>query len=299
MTPLLGTKTSSVPVGDVPGGDKRAARATPFKVFHETRDTGLPGAPRKPARIPRFSRITRHETRITAFMLFTKHGFYRRLCARGGAARNLRPVHCARRQVTDFQFTIVRRSSRLFAIVQQKNIVPASVRAPSGVLVGPHDWPACLITRRGEMREPGGGKRRAQEYLPNRLLHPSGHETRPLRFNGHQTFLLEQTSPRPWFSRITSHESRITAFMFFTKHETRVTNHGFYRRPVAAFLRVVAQRLRRYGVAMERLWRVWGGCGAAVAVERHGRHIAPAPASLPRQPFSVALRAAPTVANAK
>ena len=65
----------------------------------------------------------------------------------------------------------------------------------------------------------------------------------------------------------------------FTNHETRVTKHGFYGRPVAAFLRVVAQRLRRYG--------------AAVAVERHGRHIAPAPASLPRQRFSVGLTTSP------
>ena len=53
-------------------------------------------------------------------------------------------------------------------IARQKNIVPASVRAPSGVLVGPHGWPACLTTRRGEVgeravrtrRKPGGGKRR-------------------------------------------------------------------------------------------------------------------------------------------
>ena len=48
--------------------------------------------------------------------------------------------------------------------------------------------------------------------MPNRLLHPSGHETWPLRFAGRQTFLLERTSPRPWFSRITRHETRITAF---------------------------------------------------------------------------------------
>ena len=73
--------------------------------------------------------------------------------------------------------------------------------------------PAFLITWRGEVREPGGGKRREQSYLPNRLLHPSGRETRPLRFNAHQTFLLEQTSPPP---------------MFFTSHESRVTNHGLY-----------------------------------------------------------------------
>ena len=34
---------------------------------HETRNAGLPDAMRKPARIPRFSRNTRHETRNTAF----------------------------------------------------------------------------------------------------------------------------------------------------------------------------------------------------------------------------------------
>ena len=51
-------------------------------------------------------------------------------------------------------------------------------------------WPALLTTRRGEVREravrarrePGGGKRRAQAYLPNRLLHLSDHEKRPVRF---------------------------------------------------------------------------------------------------------------------
>ena len=43
--------------------------------FHETRDTShetrlFPGARRKPARVPRFSRNTKHETRITAFSAF-------------------------------------------------------------------------------------------------------------------------------------------------------------------------------------------------------------------------------------
>ena len=45
--------------------------------------------------------------------------------------------------------------------------------------------------------EPGGGKRRARAYLPNRLLHPSGHETRLFRFTVRQTFLLERTRPPP------------------------------------------------------------------------------------------------------
>ena len=54
--------------------------------------------------------------------------------------------------------------------------------------------------------------------------------------------------------------------MVFTNHETRDTNHGL-------------------------------GCGAAwAAMARHGRHIAPAPASLPRPPFSVASRRSPFAA---
>ena len=106
MTLLLGTKTSSTPVGDAPGGGERAARsllscalwrgmgrlwrgmggmgrAEPLSAhrphqqqglsgFHETRDPRpearqLPGARRKPARIPRFSRITNHESRLLCF----------------------------------------------------------------------------------------------------------------------------------------------------------------------------------------------------------------------------------------
>ena len=87
------------------------------------------------------------------------------------------------------------------------------------------------------------------------------------------------------------HESRNTAFdlargarrpEFRGFHETRDTRHGFFspwvrkgrasgnprpdRRPVTACLRAVG----RHGAAMAR----------------HGRHIAPAPASLPRPPFA-------------
>ena len=112
MTPLLGTKNPSAPVGDKSGGDRRAARSLlscawwrgigrlwrgmggmgrpePLSAhrprrqqrlsgFHETRDPRpetrlLPGAPRKPARVPRF--FTNHETRITNHGLLSKHGF--------------------------------------------------------------------------------------------------------------------------------------------------------------------------------------------------------------------------------
>ena len=57
-----------------PSGTRRLEMTKPPKPLlfrylrdprHETRP--LPGARRKPARIPRLSRITRHETRITAF----------------------------------------------------------------------------------------------------------------------------------------------------------------------------------------------------------------------------------------
>ena len=70
--------------------------------FHETRDPrpGYCQARRKPARIPRFSRNTKHETRDTNHGFYgfhetrdTKHGFSRR------------PGRRARRQVTAFRFT--------------------------------------------------------------------------------------------------------------------------------------------------------------------------------------------------
>ncbi|MDE0167877.1 MAG: hypothetical protein OXL36_22480 [Bryobacterales bacterium] len=77
---------------------------------------------------------------------------------------------------------------------------PGWLRSASASVTGAHFWyvlhgydveapqPAFLTTRRGEVheravrtrREPGGGKRRAQAYLPNRLLYPSGQETRAL-----------------------------------------------------------------------------------------------------------------------
>ena len=223
MTPLLGTKTPSAPVGDKSGGDRRAARSLlscalwrcmgrlwcgmggmgrpePLSVhrphqqqrlsgFHETRDTnhgfcrgaawGGCGAawaaavPRSATPPVGFSPATNHETcfppalrrlqeeqlqaRPTGFSRITRHEsrlfFESRLVIRFDALPTS-AHHCP----------------LLPGIARQKNIVPASVRASSGVLVGPHGWPACLTTRRGEVgeravrirREPGGGKRRVQ-----------------------------------------------------------------------------------------------------------------------------------------
>ena len=64
-----------------------------------------------------------HETRNTAFMLFTNHGLYRR------------PNHGACRQVTVSLFTIVHDCSPLFGMVQQKNIVPEPVSVPAALAV--------------------------------------------------------------------------------------------------------------------------------------------------------------------
>ncbi len=70
MTPLLGTKTSSAPIGDVPAGDERAARATAFKVFHETRDTKHSYCLARRASQREFRGFTKHESRNT------NHGRY-------------------------------------------------------------------------------------------------------------------------------------------------------------------------------------------------------------------------------
>ena len=70
MTPLLGTKTSSAPVGDAPAGDDKTAQATSFQVFTrpETRDTAL--VLREAQAGANSEVFTKHETRDT------KHGFF-------------------------------------------------------------------------------------------------------------------------------------------------------------------------------------------------------------------------------
>ena len=164
MTPLLGTKTPSAPVGDKSDGERRAARSLlpcalwrgmgrlwrgmggtgrpeplsehhPHKQhdlsgFHETRDT-RPGYCQARAQAGANSEVfTKHESRDT------KHGFYGRSvlrgCARGGVTRSRRPGHCSRRQAAVFQFAIVHYCSPLFAIVHQKILSCASPLVPPG-----------------------------------------------------------------------------------------------------------------------------------------------------------------------
>ena len=70
MTPLLGTKTPSAPVGDASAGDDKAAQVTAFQVFTrpETRDKAI--AWREAQAGANSEVFTKHETRDP------KHGFF-------------------------------------------------------------------------------------------------------------------------------------------------------------------------------------------------------------------------------
>ena len=272
MTPLLGTKNPSAPVGDAPAGDGRAARSLlscalwrgmgrlwrgmgrpePLSAhrrrrqqglsgFHETRDTGLPGAPRGvPSGPARMSEVfTKHETRDT------NHGFYRRT-----VAAFLR---------------VVARCGAAMARHERHGAPRAAVRAPSAPATGPFRF--SRNTRHGFAWRAARG-----------ALWPGANSE------------------------------------VFTKHETRDTNHGLYAFPESRHLSphgrcfparcgaTAAPLWRGYGAAVARVGRLWrwrgmGGDGAAwAAVERHGRQWSGMGGILPprqcprsRQPFSVGL----------
>ena len=69
MTPLLGTKTSSAPVGDAPAGDNKAAQATAFQVFMrpETQDAALAGREAQASANSEVSRKTKNKKLKTDF----------------------------------------------------------------------------------------------------------------------------------------------------------------------------------------------------------------------------------------
>ena len=280
MTPLLGTKTPSVPVGDKSGGERRAARAAAFQVFtkHETRDTAI--AWRVAQASANSEVFTKHESRDT------NHGIF--------VAQSRLP--CSR------LFTIVHHCSRLFGIVQQKNITPEPVSP-----LRPHRQRGLYGSSRDTSHETrvSPSLRRLQGEQPQ--TRPTGfHESRDTK---HESRLL-CFSPR--------HESRNTVFPFpcggskesspkldqqvFTKHETRNTNHGFYafHRDTSHETRVSPSLRRLQGeqpqarptgfhesrntnhesrhLCFSRITAfVVARHGAAMA--RHGRHIAPEPVS--------------------
>ena len=70
----------------------------------------------------------------------------------------------------------------------------------------------AVRTRQAGRRKKTRAAWRAQAYLPNRLLHPSVHETRPLPVHtAVRHFFWSERGLHHWFSRITKHETRNTA----------------------------------------------------------------------------------------
>ena len=174
MTLLLGTKTSSAPVGDKSGGDRRAARATAFQVFtkHETRDTnhGFFSPWMRKGRTIRNRRLDRRARRpVAAFLrVVARHGAAMARHGRHGAPRAAASLftivhHCSR------LFTIVHHCSRLFGIVQQK-ILRLS-QCPLSVLTGNG---ACKVFTNHETRDKKHG---LYAFHESRI---TNHETRPL-----------------------------------------------------------------------------------------------------------------------
>ena len=194
-----------------------------------------------------FSRITKHETRITAFMFFTKH---ETRITNHGFLSPLMPCSPL--------FTIVHDCSRLFAIVQQKILSrQVSAHRPAfwlGLTTGLH------VSSRGEVKCVSRAEEKARAVVLAKSP-PSPLGTRNMR-QGHSSspalrhFFWSKPVLRPCFSRITSHESRITAFMFFTNHES-----GTHHQPPAGLYLLAARSPRSCAL--------WCGCCAAMA--RHGR----------------------------
>ena len=91
--------------------------------------------------------FTNHETRITAFMLFTNRGIFSPWARQGGATGNRRPDHCVRRQVTVCLFTIVHDCSPLFG--KKYCWEPVSPRRPDGRSRRPVDASLGVFARHG------------------------------------------------------------------------------------------------------------------------------------------------------
>ena len=243
---------------------------------------GRHGAPRAAVRAPSapatgpfgFSRNTKHETRITAFTLFTKHVFFDH-------------VPCS-----DFP---------RFPGISQVPPPPAHQVPPriAGVLdIGFMDVSPCRATvlacmsHQAAMRSPGGSQD-ANQAFPHRPRQTGATRSR-----------RPAVPPASGFG-VTRHETRNTRHGFF---QTRITafpeawplrsfdspwvrngRTAGNRRPDHSACRPVTACL----CAVKRLWRGWSGCCGAGGAARSGmeRHIAPEPVSPLRPPFTVGLTA--------
>ena len=296
MTPLLGTKNSSAPVGDKSGGDRRAARSLlPCAAWG---GYGAAWATRAAASLFTIVRhssaknivlvqcplyvhtgngackvFTKHETRITAFMLFTKHeirpfpakpqtqaaveqrpyhprgfwghetrntnhGFFSPWVCKGRTIRNPRPDRRARRPVTAFLRVVVRHRASM--------------------------------ARHGRPSSPAPATR------PVGFSPATKHET---RFSP-SLWPLQGEQPQARPTGFTNHETRDTNHGLYAFHESRDTKHGMYRRSVRHGSESVTSRktsarppfpcARSRGLARYR-----------AAMARHGRPSSPAPATRP------------------
>ena len=155
--------------------------------------------------------FTKHESRDT------NHGLY---CRRITSFSRVNPCLCLRitiffESLRFFGPTILRNSPQFLGILR----IPTS-RCPLPALRPrrQNGFSAFHEPRNMVFPVPAATPRRATTSPANGFF--SHHESRlfrPFPLTGRQAFLLERTRPpRPWFSRNTSHETRITAFILFS-----------------------------------------------------------------------------------
>ena len=135
-------------------------------------------------------------------------------CHCGGIRRFMRQLDPDRRGETS---TVTILSSRTSPMGRGRSPISTG-RTPASKARLDCCWEVkCLcslhFSPRGEakwVRGPSG--RGASRAEPRNIGFFTNHETKPLRFTGVRHFFWSEPGPRPWFSRITSHETRITAF---------------------------------------------------------------------------------------
>ena len=257
MTPLLGTKTPSAPLGAKSGGERRAARSLlscalwrgmgrlwrgmggmgrpePLSAhrprrqqglsgFHETRDPRpetrlLPSARRKPARIPRFSRNTRHETRL----FFESRPFCqvgRPLMREGGRPAGFKGG-CTKRCVNEWKEVYLNPETKITTFSESR------LGSRPGIS---HNIPLCI----GKIRISPCRPSSAPEHCGNRDIGFMDVSRPSLTFAGPQVSPSGEVKGERATNRETKPLIRRAAQAgpsseVFTKHETRNTNHGFY-----------------------------------------------------------------------